>query len=570
MGEEVLDLSIDNVLDLLGKLLSLAAEGLGRLGDLARDNVKLVLDLGVNVLGLGGGALGVKVTSLDNLLVVAAAGTVPGENVGGVGVNVGKAVLGTNGDEVLLELSGGDGGNSVLGVGSGLERQVVGQETTDVGRGHGGTGDGVDGVLGADPSGLNVQTGGKDVGALAVVGEVGTAVVNGGGTNGNSLLGGGRRVVAGIGVIVASSDGEMETLGDGSIDSHVKKSSLATTERHIGDRALEALALTGLGLFDLVLVRLGGPVDALDDIGHGARAVGAKNLDGIDVGLLGDTVLLTSNGAGAVSTVAIAVLVGITEGSSVTPLGTALKVDVLSVGTSVNNISVDTLTTLFGVEVLVEGTEAQSLAVGDTGKTPRSLLLGLGAARVLGDSSFGADGDHGVDDGVALNGLDLDEMLDDGLSRRWSSTYVRVVADLLDNGIVKVTSIPAEAGAEIKSVLHASEGILDGVEKTTLAELEAILLAVSVNVTDPGMVSLGLGLVNVLLKLDDVGAGNGVRVGGIEDRGRVVVNGTDLEGRSLGKGGHGEGGDNGLHDDGCAGLWRGMDDAGRPAVVFRG
>ena len=418
MGEEVLDLSIDNVLDLFGKLLSLAAESLGRLGNLTRDNVKLVLDLGVDVLGLGRSALSVKVASLDNLLVVAAAGTIPGKNVGGVGVNVGKGVLGTNGDEVILQLGGGDGGNSVLGVGGGLEGQVVGQETADVGRGHGGTGDGVDGVLGADPSGLNVQTGGKDVGALAVVGEVGAAVVNGGGTDGDSVLGGGRRVVAGISVIVASSDGEMEALGNGSIDSHVKQSSLATTERHVGDRALEALALTGLGLLDLLLVGLGSPVDSLDDIGHGARAVGAKNLDGIDVGLLGDTVLLTSDGAGAVSTMAVAILVGIAVGSSVTPLGTALKVDVLSVGTSVNNVGIDTLAALLGVEVLVEGTEAQSLAVGDTGKTPGSLLLSLGAARVLGDSSLCADGDHGVDDGVTLDGLDLDEMLGDDFSRR--------------------------------------------------------------------------------------------------------------------------------------------------------
>ena len=122
---------------------------------------------------------------------------------------------------------------------------------------------------------------------------------------------------------------------------------------------------------------------------------------------------------------------------------------------------------------------------------------------------------------------------------------------------------------EIKGVLHAAKGILDGVKETALAELEAILLAIAVNISDPGMVSLGLGLVNVLLELDDVGAGNGVGVGGIEDRGRVVMNGANLKGRSLGKGGHGEGGDNGLHGESCAELWRCMDDAGRPAVVFR-
>lgn len=398
---------MDDVLDLLGKLLGLAAKGLGRLGDLARDGLKLVLDLGVDVLGLGRGGLGVKVAGADNLLVVAAAGTVPGEDVGGVGVNVGQGVLGADGDEVVLELSGGDGGDSVLGVTGGLEGQVVGEETADVGRGHRGTRDGVDGVLGADPGGLDVQAGGKDVDALAVVGEVSTAVVNGGGTDGDGLLGSSGRVAAGIGVIVAGSDGKVKTLGDGGVDGHVEESSLATTERHVGDGALEALALASLGELDLLLVGLGGPVDALDDIGHAAGAVGAEDLDSVDAGLLGDTVLLTGNGAGAVGAVAVAVLVGVTLGSSVTPLGTALEVDVGDVGASVNNIGIDTLTTVLGVEVLVEGTEAESLAVGDTGKTPRSLLLGLRGASVLGDGLGGGDGDHGVDNGVALNSLDL-------------------------------------------------------------------------------------------------------------------------------------------------------------------
>lgn len=549
------------MLDLLGKVLSLATERLGRLGDLVRDDLELVLDLGVDALGLGGGALGVVGASLDNLLVVAAASAVPGKNVGGVGVDVGESVLGANGDEVVLELSGGDGGNSVLGVAGGLERQVVGEETADVGRGHGGAGDGVDGILGADPGGLDVQTRSEDVGALAVVGEVGTAVIDGGGTNGDGLLGSGGRVVASIGVVIASSDGEVKTLGNGGIDGHVKESSLATTEGHVGNGALEALALASLGVGDGLLVRLGSPVDALDDVGHGARAVGAEDLDGVDVGLLGNTILLASDGAGAVGAVTVAVLVLVTLGSSVAPLGTALKVDVGDVGAGVNNIGIDTLTTLLGVQVLVEGTEAESLAVGDASETPGSLLLGLGAARVLGDSILGADGNHGVDDGVTLDGLDLLRWLVDepgmGMpSGRVVRTYIGVVADLLNSLVVKVTSVAAEAVAEIKGVLHAGEDIVDGVKETTLAELEALLLAIVVNITDPGVVSLGLGLVNVLLELDDVGAGDGVDVGGIEDRGSFVVDGADLEGARLGDGSHGKGGDNGLHGEGCAKQWR--------------
>ena len=45
-----------------------------------------------------------------------------------------------------------------------------------MGGGHGGTGDGVGSVLATNPGGENVKTRGKDVIALAVVGEVGTFI----------------------------------------------------------------------------------------------------------------------------------------------------------------------------------------------------------------------------------------------------------------------------------------------------------------------------------------------------------------------------------------------------------
>jgi hypothetical protein len=124
-------------------------------------------------------------------------------------------------------------------------------------------------------------------------------------------------------------------------------------------------------------VRLGSVLDALDDIGHGARAVGAEDLDGVDVRLLGDTVLLASNGAGAVGAVAVAILVSIAVGDGLAPLGATLKVDVLGVCASVDDVNVNTLTTVGGVEVLVPGAEAQGVAVRDTGETPWGVLLDL-------------------------------------------------------------------------------------------------------------------------------------------------------------------------------------------------
>lgn len=62
--------------------------------------------------------------------------------------------------------------------------------------------------------------------------------------------------------------------------------------------------------------------------------------------LLCYTILLSSNGTRAVSPVAIAILVLITLRDCVAPFGTALEVDVVNVGTSVDNIDINTLTTV--------------------------------------------------------------------------------------------------------------------------------------------------------------------------------------------------------------------------------
>lgn len=385
---EVLNLLVHQLVDLLGKLLSLGAEVLGALDDLARGNLKVLLDGDLELLDGRGHLLGLVTTGRDDLGEVAAATAVPGEQVGGVGGNAGKSVLSSDGDEGRLELLGGDGSDRVLGVLSGLEREVVGEEAGDMGRSHGGTRDGVDGVLGADPGGLNAQTRGKDVSALSVVGEVGTAVIESRGTDGDGLSSSSGRVLAGIGVVVTGSNGEVDTRADGSVDSSIESLGLATTERHVGDGALEALSLTVLGLLDLIDMAGGSILDTLDDIRHGARSVGSENLDGVDVSLLGNAVLLTTDGTRAVSTVAIAILILVAVGDSLTPLGSALKVDVVNVGTSVNDVGIDTLTTLLSIEVLVEGTEVQGISVGDTGETPRSLRLGLTITLVFLDSVF--------------------------------------------------------------------------------------------------------------------------------------------------------------------------------------
>lgn len=139
----------------------------------------------------------------------------------------------------------------------------------------------------------------------------------------------------------------MDTGIDGSVDSKVKSGRLATSQAHVGGGSLEALlSLTSLGGLNIGGVLLSGVLNTLDDVGHGAGAVGAENLDGVDIGLLGHTKLLTSDSAGAVGAVTVAILVNIASGDGLAPVSTAFKVDVLGVGASVNDVDVDALTTV--------------------------------------------------------------------------------------------------------------------------------------------------------------------------------------------------------------------------------
>ena len=73
--------------------------------------------------------------------------------------------------------------------------------------------------------------------------------------------------------------------------------------------------------------------------------------------------------------VSISILV--TGWDGLAPVCTTLKVDVLGVGSGVDDVDINTLTTVLRVEVLVEGGEGETLSVRDTGKTPWSVTLGL-------------------------------------------------------------------------------------------------------------------------------------------------------------------------------------------------
>lgn len=125
-------------------------------------------------------------------------------------------------------------------------------------------------------------------------------------------------------------------------------------------------------------MRLGGELDTLHDVGHGSGSVGAEHLDSVDIGLLGDTVLLTTDGTRAVGTVSVSILISIAGRDGLSPVSTALKVDVINVRAGVNDVDIDTLTSVSLVNVLVEVAEVEALLVRDTCQTPRSRVLNDG------------------------------------------------------------------------------------------------------------------------------------------------------------------------------------------------
>jgi hypothetical protein len=139
-----------------------------------------------------------------------------------------------------------------------------------------------------------------------------------------------------------------------SVDSEIESAGLATTERHVGNGALEALLLALLGGADSISVSRRSPLDTLDNVGHGATTVRLQDLDGVDIGLLCNTEFLASNSARAMSAVSVAIGIFISGGNGLSPLGTAFEVDMVNVGAGVNDVGVDALAAILGVQVFVK------------------------------------------------------------------------------------------------------------------------------------------------------------------------------------------------------------------------
>jgi hypothetical protein len=264
------------------------------------------------------------------------------------------------------------------GGGEGVVRgEELGAGSAHLGGGHGGPGDGVGGGGRADPGGGDGGAGAEDINTGAVVGVTGTVVVDVGGSDSDSQGLGGGGVRAGIGVVVTGSDNHGDTAVGGGRDGVVLDLREASAKGQVGD---------GLAASD------GGaashPVDAINHTRSGAGASVAEHLHGDQVGLLGSTPGLSSNGTGAMGTVAIAISLigdadsigdtGVSEGARAGLL--VHEVVVLAVDTGINHIGIHVNTR--STSGVVIGVSLTGVVVSDidSGSTP--ILAGLRLAVV--------------------------------------------------------------------------------------------------------------------------------------------------------------------------------------------
>ena len=389
---------------------------------------------------------------------------------GGVAVE-GKEVDGAGGD--ARESAGLSGVLDVLAESSGGALAVaaveVGSETGNVGRGHRGTGDGGGAGGAADPGREDGGAGGEDVDDGAVVGEGRAGIRGGGGTDSAGRGGRGRGVVGSVGVVVTGGDGkEVAGVGDGS-GGAVDGGGVATAEGHVDNDTVGAAAAGGIG---------DDAVHASNDTGGRAGARGGKDLDSIELGLLGNTIGRATNGAGNVGTVAVAISVVRVDVVG-DPGSTAAELGVGGVDTSVNDVGAGAGT----ARVVVGVGGRASVPVGETGKTPGSTSLG--------------DVGLGGEDGVLLDVLDLG-----------------VEAESLNGLVVELT------GEALEGTLVALGGL-------------ATTDALANSAVDDG---LGGGR----LVLDDVLAGNDLASsGGLVERSTLLNRGGGGEGKSREEGDEG-------------------------------
>lgn len=285
---------------------------------------------------------------------------------------------------------------------------------------HRGTRDGVASSIATNPSRSDADTGAKDLDTLAERREGSNVVTNVRGTDSQDIGSARRRARAGIDVLIvtgSNNDGDvgLEQAGGGVVQS----AGGATTQRHVDHSAL-------------ALVDRDNPVQGSNNARSRTAAISSQDLDTNQLDLLGNSVGVTTNGTGDVGAVAVLVSVGGALDKVGAHLGTATKVSVSSVDTSVNDVGSDASTG--SVRVLVRGLGVgQSTALADTAKTP-------GGGRGLSGLNR--------DDGVLLNVGDLvqGQELGDGSTGACNGETGDGAEALVDSGAAATTGVVDTGG----------------------------------------------------------------------------------------------------------------------------
>jgi hypothetical protein len=111
-------------------------------------------------------------------------------------------------------------------------------------------------------------------------------------------------------------------------------------------------------------------------------------------------------------------------------------------------------------------------------------------------------------------------------------TYIWMTTELLDDSIVKVAGVAQEATCNVVGVLETIKGLVEERDLGSLLQLQLAVLVSGVDAGDPRVMGGSLGLLDMVLELDDVRAGNGLGVGRSQERSHIViVDGQDAEQR---------------------------------------
>lgn len=203
------------------------------------------------------------------------------------------------------------GNNPIKGLGGNViaetlsllsQTKEVSGKTSDMGRSHRGTRDGVG--LAVGPGAKDIGTGSEDINDRAEVGVVGESVVLSGGTDSAGALLGSRRGSRGILAVVTGCDSEEETGINDGLGSLVDGIGGLTAERHVDNDTVGAVLILGVTRNE---------VHTSDDSRVGARTIIAEDLDSEEAGLLGYTIGGRTDGTSNVSAVALTIAVGTTS-----------------------------------------------------------------------------------------------------------------------------------------------------------------------------------------------------------------------------------------------------------------